>query len=58
MLFSYNLQIYALDIKTELLFPSRKRLNKINLFSTIYECLICLMVGIIGYICLGDTYIT
>jgi amino acid permease len=58
ILFSYNLQIYALDIKKELLFPSKIRLNKINIFATCYEYLICTMVGFFSYICLGDNYIT
>lgn len=56
MMFSFNLQIYALDIKKELLFPSTKRLNKINSYATACEFLICIAVGMIAYICLGDKY--
>lgn len=56
IMFSFNLQIYALDIKNELLYPSLKRLNKINMLATFYEFLICLMVGITSYLSLGENY--
>ena len=58
IMFSFNLQIYALDIKQELLYPSKKRLNKINKYSHLFEAILCTIVGITGYICLGDNYIT
>lgn len=58
IMFSFNLQIYALDIKQELLYPSKKRLNKINQYSHFFEAILCTLVGITGYICLGDKYIT
>lgn len=56
IMFSFNLQIYALDIKNELLYPSKKRLNKINMLATFYEFLICIFVGMSSYICLGEKY--
>ena len=56
MMFCYNLQIYALDIKNELLYPSTKRLNKINYLATLFEFLICASVSLTTYICLGDEF--
>ncbi len=56
MNYAFNLQIYGLDIKKELLYPSWKRLTKINRFSTFFEFMICASVGIISYCCLGDKH--
>ena len=39
-----------------MLYPSVKRLNKINYLATLFEFIICTSVALITYICLGDEF--
>ena len=38
------------------MYPSVKRLNKINYLATLFEFIICTSVALITYICLGDEF--
>ncbi len=54
---TFNIQVLAMDIKKELFHPTYRRIRKVARLSLFYETLGGLLLGITGYLSLGDKFI-